>query len=37
MHRNETVESLARRYPTPIALAAALIAGVVLARAARRG
>jgi hypothetical protein len=38
MEGNERVESLARRYPTPIALAAAFVAGVVLARtASRRG
>jgi hypothetical protein len=36
MQRNERVESLARRYPTPIALAAAFVAGVVLARSASR-
>jgi hypothetical protein len=36
MERNERVESLAREYPKPIALAAAFVAGIVLARAASR-
>lgn len=36
MEKTERVESLAREYPAPIALAAAFVAGVVLARAAAR-
>jgi hypothetical protein len=36
MERNERVESLARENPTPIALAAAFVAGVVVARIASR-
>ena len=38
MGHDERLDSLARRYPAPIALAAAFVAGVVLARtASRRG
>ena len=36
MERSEKIESLAREFPAPIALAAAFVAGVVLARAASR-